>query len=538
MQASPNLFFHSWDGLRGSLQGARGSPEPNQELIDDLKIACDFVEEELKATSGNCLSLMAANEITWPLLWTLMKPNSLVYHYHELVEQHQILRFKGMEMIESRQRPPYWDIKCDIITDDGNRFGLAKEPLPLEIEIFDGARKITDLPVYPLERCPVADKAKEEALARGRFFQGIRPPYFCQTHGFAMSEKSNHPWKPIRFKVRTYGRAMLDAAAFRTFNPNMAFHPIVSRTLERELLTDEQLMITSPVALGFCFGSKQWLGLAMSRLLPIDWNDLAFEQLVLNPRSKKLILSLIKHHSAHDGFDDIVAGKGKGTIFLLSGPPGCGKTLTAEAAAEITKRPLYSVSAGDLGTKADEVEQSLTKILDVARAWDAVLLLDEADVFLQQRKSDDIKRNALVSIFLRQIEYYQGILMLTTNRVDQFDIAFESRIHVSIRYPELDHDARRAVWSTFLNRAGESASNANMRFTEQEKDVLASKEINGRQIKNIVHGALTLAREAGETLDMSHIDNVLSVMNSWKQGEGADALASEQAAAEVVDLLA
>ncbi|KAI1771526.1 P-loop containing nucleoside triphosphate hydrolase protein [Hypoxylon cercidicola] len=172
----------------------------------------------------------------------------------------------------------------------------------------------------------------------------------------------------------------------------------------------------------------------MSRLLQIKWNPLAFEQLVLNQQSKDLIFSLIKYHrSKHDDFDDIIAGKGKGTICLLSGPPGCGKTLTAEAVAEATERPLYSVSAGELGTEVDEVDQKLTGILELALTWDAVLLLDEADVFLMERSSDNIVRNALVSVFLRQIEYYQGILMLTTNRVAQFDLAFESRIHISIR---------------------------------------------------------------------------------------------------------
>jgi hypothetical protein len=60
----------------------------------------------------------------------------------------------------------------------------------------------------------------------------------------------------------------------------------------------------------------------------------------------------------------------------------------------------------------------LQKILDICHAWGAILLLDEADVFLEKRNMHDIHRNALVSIFLRQLEYFQGILFLTTNRVE------------------------------------------------------------------------------------------------------------------------
>ncbi|KAI1371957.1 P-loop containing nucleoside triphosphate hydrolase protein [Hypoxylon crocopeplum] len=538
-EADPELFFHSWDGLQEALQRAKVSSEPNQELIDDLKVACDFVKEDHGSTIMNRSSLLAAGEITWSLLWTLMKPNSLVYHYHELTEQHQILRFRSIKMCTPSGAPPYWKLNCDIIADDGTRFGLAREPAALDIEEFQGTRTITDLPVYPLDINPEADKIKEEALERGRLFQKMKDPYFCQTLGFAMTERRNDLFETRRFKIRSYGRAMVDPAAFRTFNPNVTFIPSVSRTLERESLTDEQLLITNPVALGFCFGNKQWLGLPMSRLLPIEWNPLAFKQLVLEQRSKDLIHSLIKHHrSKHDDFDDIVAGKGKGTICLLSGSPGCGKTLTAEAAAEVTQRPLYSVSAGELGTEVYDVDEKLTVILELARTWDAVLLLDEADVFLQKRDSNDIKRNALVSIFLRQIEYYQGILILTTNRIAQFDLAFESRIHVSIRYPELDKAARRDIWGTFLARAGKSAKGMQVSISEGEKEVLAAREINGRQIKNVVNGALALAKEEEKPLNISHIENVLSVMHSWRQYEESDSFpAPKRAGTGASDLL-
>ena len=75
------------------------------------------------------------------------------------------------------------------------------------------------------------------------------------------------------------------------------------------------------------------------------------------------------------------------------------------------------VSAGELGTDSRYLEMELQKILDICHAWGAILLLDEADVFLEERNMHDIHRNALVSIFLRQLEYFQGILFLTTNRV-------------------------------------------------------------------------------------------------------------------------
>jgi replication-associated recombination protein RarA len=79
-------------------------------------------------------------------------------------------------------------------------------------------------------------------------------------------------------------------------------------------------------------------------------------------------------------FDDVIEGKGKGIIMLLSGPPGVGKTLTAEAVAETMRVPLYMMSAGDLGTESSDVESALKNILKMTTKWKAVLLLDEADV--------------------------------------------------------------------------------------------------------------------------------------------------------------
>lgn len=87
--------------------------------------------------------------------------------------------------------------------------------------------------------------------------------------------------------------------------------------------------------------------------------------------------------------DDVVQGKGKGLVSVLHGPPGTGKTLTAEGISELLKCPLYMVSAGELGTDPAKLEYELQKILDIAHSWGAVLLLDEADVFLEKREVRD-----------------------------------------------------------------------------------------------------------------------------------------------------
>ena len=78
--------------------------------------------------------------------------------------------------------------------------------------------------------------------------------------------------------------------------------------------------------------------------------------------------------------------------------------MTAESIAELLKRPLYSVAIGELGTTPDKLEDKLRDILDMASRWNAVILLDEADVFLEKRADNDIHRNAMVGVFLRLLE--------------------------------------------------------------------------------------------------------------------------------------
>jgi SpoVK/Ycf46/Vps4 family AAA+-type ATPase len=153
-----------------------------------------------------------------------------------------------------------------------------------------------------------------------------------------------------------------------------------------------------------------------------------FESLVMAPDLKMLVRNLIHAHAfGSSGFDDVVRGKGKGLTGLLFGAPGLGKTLTAEAIAEVSRLPLYTVSSGSLGHESDVIEDNLTRILQLTTRWNAVLLIDEADVFLAKRDKSDLKRNAIVSVFLRELEYYPGILILTTNQASIIDPAFKSK---------------------------------------------------------------------------------------------------------------
>lgn len=143
--------------------------------------------------------------------------------------------------------------------------------------------------------------------------------------------------------------------------------------------------------------------------------------------------------------EDVIAGKSGGTTVLCAGPPGVGKTLTAEIYAEVTGRPLYRVHSGQLGLSVSAMEGALKEALTRAQRWGAVMLIDEADVYIRKR-SDDITANAVVGVFLRVLEYFDGLLFLTTNRIDDIDEAIVSRCIALIRYHAPDVFARERIW--------------------------------------------------------------------------------------------
>lgn len=177
--------------------------------------------------------------------------------------------------------------------------------------------------------------------------------------------------------------------------------------------------------------------------------------------------------------DDIIEGKSGGTTVLCAGPAGVGKTLTAEVYAEIIRRPLYRVHSGQLGLNVSAMETALKEVLTRAQRWGAVMLIDEADVYIR-RRDDDIATNAVVGVFLRVLEYFNGLLFLTTNRVDDIDEAIVSRCIALIKYHHPNVQARRRIWRVMTEQ-----------FQLEVADVLLDElaalfpDASGRDIKGL-----------------------------------------------------
>lgn len=201
------------------------------------------------------------------------------------------------------------------------------------------------------------------------------------------------------------------------------------------------------------------------------------EKLVLPPEQTDLIDILTAEMDVL--MDDIVAGKSGGTTVLCAGPPGVGKTLTAEVYSEIIRRPLYRVHSGQLGLNVAAMESALKEVLTRAQRWGAVMLIDEADVYIKKR-DDNITMNAVVGVFLRVLEYFNGLLFLTTNRVDDIDEAIVSRCIALIRFYPPDRVDRKKIWEVMAEQFGLALA---PELSERLPDIFP--QASGRDIKGL-----------------------------------------------------
>lgn len=153
------------------------------------------------------------------------------------------------------------------------------------------------------------------------------------------------------------------------------------------------------------------------------------------------------------------------------------------------------------------------------------MLLDEADVFLAARDKRDLQRNAIVSVFLRVLEYYSGILFLTTNKVGAFDEAFKSRIHLTLYYDKLDPEQTRKIWEVNVLRQMKLRPllkidiDEILRWSERnyQKCRQDGTQIwNGRQIRNACQTAAALAEaDAKGILKISHLEAVVKASTEF-----------------------
>ncbi|OTB12305.1 hypothetical protein K445DRAFT_321290 [Daldinia sp. EC12] len=538
-----HCFFYEWNHLEKLVREVEDPVAKSH-----ARLLRKVLRSELREAISQSNDLSQNGVITFDYLWTIFKPGIDVYAFEDGYDR--IYKLHRVQYIAGAGGQ-YFQVTVNEIDYDGDIPGYQSKVLP--IFDFPGTMKISDLDIFPASYHPRLSEVKETLRKRGEKFRDIylKPYYYGAYEGIVIDGKQ---------KRNVNGRIVVDPSSYTTFTngyidlipldssllkpgmmvsdqahkppPPHPVHPgrpkgppippppppplpmvhrarpgrVIKHSLTKEL-SDDLLHLCTGYVRGYCFKIKKWVIFHVDNIQDIQWRDDAFDSLVLAGGYKNLIMTFVESHVENkDRFDDVIEGKGQGISMLLEGPPGVGKTLTAEAVSEKLRRPLYQLGAGELGAEPDTVEENLKMILETAAKWDAVLLLDECDVILAERSNDSLGRNSIVAIFLRLLEYYRGMLFMTTNRVEAMDPAFQSRIHLTIHYPVLDTPARRQIWERFTQNSSQESTLLSHDFLE-----LQSIPLNGREIKNVIKTAQLLASHKKGPLTIEHIRTALGV---------------------------
>ncbi|KAF9030366.1 hypothetical protein BDZ89DRAFT_1132477 [Hymenopellis radicata] len=469
LQINPEIFLtylEEFKEYRGELIAKKSAKDSfDSHVLSSVSLLLSTSQGDDSQTIERINNLRAHGEVTWDLLYSIFVPRII------LIARCAITSSRDYSSLNIG--PPQTVV-------------VGKVQTQALVEPFQGTVRIDSLDAYPLRYHLNAEEVKCDVLARGQKWVSRRGVHHKQFDGIAFKSQrggltalSLHNTFPSGYAYTNYANGVTVSSNTKT-NPELE-------------LSDEDLLLTPTVVYGVSLSDNLWCAFeevltneatphsGVQRATDVTWNTEAFQNLVLPSGQNNLLRSLVEAHDTEIEFDDFIKGKGRGLVVNLFGLPGVG-TFSAEATSEHVKKPLYIVGVGHLETHAEGLDTTLERSFQIATVWKAIVLIDEADV----------------AVFLRHVEYYRGILFLTTNRVKVFDQAFLSRIRVALHFQELPEEPRK-----------------------QEVEELSKRNINGGQIKNAVRTALPLATGNKEKLSFTHFQVALDAMEDFNKQFGA-----------------
>ncbi len=203
--------------------------------------------------------------------------------------------------------------------------------------------------------------------------------------------------------------------------------------------------------------------------------------------------------------------KGITNAVLLYGPPGTGKTMIAESMAAVLNKPLLTIGTAELQSQIPgQMERNIKKSFDKAKTNEAVILLDECDSLLYNREAVGAIMSSEINCLLQEIERFDGVIILTTNRLGKLDPALQRRIIAKIKLPVPQKEQRKQIWKNLLPPLMPIANDIDFEW-------LAEQKIAGGDIKNAI---LLAARKAiaknTEAVTMKHFIDAVSLVLQGK----------------------
>ncbi|KAF8848267.1 P-loop containing nucleoside triphosphate hydrolase protein [Acephala macrosclerotiorum] len=236
-----------------------------------------------------------------------------------------------------------------------------------------------------------------------------------------------------------------------------------------------------------------------------EFNPDVFDRVTWSDEQKSLLYASVKAHVEYgreNNRADSIARKQTGLVMLLHGPPSSGKSMAIDAIAQRFRIPLFTVDASRF-TGTMDMETQLQEYLELALRWNAIVLFRKADQFVAEHAAS--QQGNLQYLFFRELESYTGIVALTTNRVGRMNEEFTSLFTLIFQFnPACDSD-RMKIWENLLDHHGIENEERVKSYIREDKE-LKSLMLNGRQIRNLITTASSLAQAEGRKMGVMELE--------------------------------
>lgn len=389
----------------------------------------------------------------------------------------------------SSKKDEYVQLTLTANNDDGGRLGVFRTTIRLDKEDVS-RRKVADI-LASINLLKETPELKATYLEQTERYREVLTEGFAQQYRFTGKVLKNYTKVTVENRRVVHDIAPNEIKAFAEFGST----DLLSSALGGKAQDTAPVPIR-PMLRIFDLHDHSFHTVNALGLTEYEYDTSLREKLILPENHRELLDILTTDIATFTG--DIIEGKSAGNVILCKGTPGLGKTLTAEVYAELIKRPLYAIHSGSLGIEADQVRKNLEIIFQRADRWQAVILLDEADVFVIERGTN-LQQNAIVAEFLRVLEYQTSLAFLTTNRANEIDDAILSRCAAIISYELPSSDDAKRIWRVL-------SDNINFGLTDELIDGLAAAfpKASPRDIKMLVRLVARIARKRNEepTVDL------------------------------------
>lgn len=282
----------------------------NKERLKDkrkhLKVLIKYLDHDFESIKESLHPMLESGLITFDLLWALWKPNTLAYTTtYGSTQEPRVFKVEMAQLHRSIMKGEFYYVDGKYFEFDGKRFGYGNTSV--EMEEFQGAKKITSLTCYPLQYHQNEEKLRRDLIERGKKFVSLSGVHYKSYQGIAFLKRKKG--QVMKFNIQP-SRVMIDPTIFRRINPNYSVSTVKPK--DPDILSDDEDSDSNSDNCCGCSDSED--GEKVKWVTKVYKDSDGEVQMVKFPRSEiedEQDIELDKLPSKKDGGEDESEGSGK-----------------------------------------------------------------------------------------------------------------------------------------------------------------------------------------------------------------------------------